>query len=299
MTADEGRAGGAASDPATVAAAVRAACLAELEALKPGNVGLHGDGHGMRVDDFVRSAEVSAGPLADAGWGVGQRIYRAVAATRAAVGCNTNLGIVLLAAPLCHAAQHGPAGAALRTRLERTLAGLDLADARAAFAAIRLAAPAGLGRRDAYDVTAEPEITLREAMATAAADDRIARQYANDYRDIYELGLVTWRRLRSAGLGPAWATSGVYLRYLSGFDDSHIRRKYGPGPAGRVRRRAETVWRMFAAEPVPERLRPRLLAFDRELKQQGINPGTSADLTVATLLADSLERSCQAAGTIP
>jgi triphosphoribosyl-dephospho-CoA synthase len=32
-----------------------------------------------------------------------------------------------------------------------------------------------------------------------------------------------------------------------------------------------------------------LLKFDAELKEEGLNPGTSADLTVATLLAVSLQ----------
>jgi triphosphoribosyl-dephospho-CoA synthase len=32
-----------------------------------------------------------------------------------------------------------------------------------------------------------------------------------------------------------------------------------------------------------------LLAFDRSLKARGLNPGTSADLTVATLFAASLQ----------
>ncbi|MCB1637822.1 MAG: triphosphoribosyl-dephospho-CoA synthase [Thiothrix sp.] len=31
-----------------------------------------------------------------------------------------------------------------------------------------------------------------------------------------------------------------------------------------------------------------MLAFDQELKQQGINPGTSADLVVASLFAATL-----------
>jgi len=35
---------------------------------------------------------------------------------------------------------------------------------------------------------------------------------------------------------------------------------------------------------------PGLLEWDAELKCQGINPGTSADLTVATLFADKLRR---------
>jgi ATP:dephospho-CoA triphosphoribosyl transferase len=33
-----------------------------------------------------------------------------------------------------------------------------------------------------------------------------------------------------------------------------------------------------------------LLNFDKELKRVGVNPGTSADLTVASLLAFHLER---------
>ncbi len=36
-------------------------------------------------------------------------------------------------------------------------------------------------------------------------------------------------------------------------------------------------------------LEPDLLAFDRSLKARGLNPGTSADLTVTTLFAASLQ----------
>ena len=66
----------------------------------------------------------------------------AVTATRAAVGQNTNLGILLLCAPLAMAAQ---AGGALRPALERVLAQADIADAEQVFRAIVLAAPGGLG----------------------------------------------------------------------------------------------------------------------------------------------------------
>jgi len=53
----------------------------------------------------VRSAQVAAGPLSVAGARVGRRIFGAVEATRAAVGRNTNLGIILLCAPLAAAAE--------------------------------------------------------------------------------------------------------------------------------------------------------------------------------------------------
>ena len=159
--------------PGEIAAAFVAACRAELEALKPGNVHVHADGHGMTVMDFVRSAEVSAPFIADPGSGIGARVLAAVEATRAACGQNTNLGILLLAAPLAAAAQ---AGGSLPDALARLLAGLDVADAASAYRAIRLASPGGLGRSEHHDVAAEPVVTLLEAMRTAAGKDRIARQ---------------------------------------------------------------------------------------------------------------------------
>ena len=85
--------------PGAIAAAYRASCLDELDALKPGNVHAFADGHRMAVADFVASAEISAPHLAEAGAPVGRRVLRAVEATIDQVGQNTNLGILLLCAP--------------------------------------------------------------------------------------------------------------------------------------------------------------------------------------------------------
>ena len=91
-------------DKHQIKAAFLTACRAELDALKPGNVHRHASGHGMEVAHFERAAEAAAGPIADASLSVGQRILRATEASVAATGLNTNLGIVLLAAPLAKAA---------------------------------------------------------------------------------------------------------------------------------------------------------------------------------------------------
>ena len=90
---------------AEIASAFIGACLDELEAPKPGNVHVFADGHGSSVADFRRSAEVAAEPIARLRASVGARILGAIEATRAAVGQNTNLGIVLLCAPLARAAE--------------------------------------------------------------------------------------------------------------------------------------------------------------------------------------------------
>jgi hypothetical protein len=89
----------------TIAAAFLEACLEELAAPKPGNVHVHAPGHRMTVEDFVRSAEVSAPLLCRAGAPLGRRILDAATATREAVGQNTNLGMLLLCAPLAMAGE--------------------------------------------------------------------------------------------------------------------------------------------------------------------------------------------------
>jgi triphosphoribosyl-dephospho-CoA synthase len=273
------------ASPATVAALFEAACLAELQALKPGNVHVHGDGHGMTVADFAASAAAAAPHLAAAGRTVGERILGAVAATRAACGQNTNLGIVLLCAPLAAAAERGRA---LRASLEDTLARLDRHDAVLAYRAIRLASPGGLGRSDRHDVADEPAVTLLEAMREAAARDRIARQYANGFADVFEIGADRLQACRRAGWPEERAMSATFVAFLAAFPDGHVVRKHGDVVAQAVRAEGRELDRLMRAEPPPGDLHDRLLRLDRELKRRGINPGTSADLTVASHLAVGL-----------
>src|SRR5262249_53999218 len=95
---------------AAVAAAYLDSCLAELSAPKPGNVHVFAGGHDMTTADFEASARVSAPVMGRRGLSVGERILGAIKATRSVVGCNTNLGIVLLCAPLATAAMQAGGG---------------------------------------------------------------------------------------------------------------------------------------------------------------------------------------------
>ena len=267
-----------------IADAYRAACLAELQALKPGNVHVFADGHSMAVADFEQSAAVSAPHIATTGARVGARIRGAVEATVAAIRQNTNLGIVLLAAPLAAAAERR---SPLRAALAGVLDDLDRTDAADAFAAIRIANPGGLGRATSHDVRDEPSVTLREAMAEAAGRDRIARAYVTGFADVWTVGLPALDEALRRGLDPPWAASAVYLAFLSAFPDTHVARKHGTARAEAVRQEAEGVRRGSALGLGPD-VAPALLALDARLKAEGVNPGTSADFTVATLLAGAL-----------
>jgi triphosphoribosyl-dephospho-CoA synthase len=119
------------------------ACEVELQAFKPGNVSIYADGHDMTVADFRISAEVSAAPICNANYSLGEKIYYAVKATREAVSCNTNLGIILLCAPLLQAASQVQPGMALRDALRNVLTATTIDDADWVFKAITLASPGG------------------------------------------------------------------------------------------------------------------------------------------------------------
>lgn len=279
-----------------VAALFRAACAAELEALKPGNVHVHAAGHGMTVADFRASAEAAAPAIVQPGAPVGARLLAAVRATRAAVGQNTNLGILLLCVPLAAAAERPEP---LPRAVARVLRELTVADARDAYAAIRLAAPGGLGRAAAADVRDEPEVTLLEAMRQAAARDRIAWNYAHGLRDLWRRGVPRLAMLRTRGWDECWAITGTYMAFLARTPDSHVARKHGAAAAAALCRRVAPLARRLLASERPEALTDELLALDAALKREAINPGTTADLVVGSLLARALCRAAErAAGDI-
>jgi triphosphoribosyl-dephospho-CoA synthase len=269
-----------------IRAAYEDACRREIEALKPGNVHLFADGHGMQADQFLASANASSGPLTDPSLSVGRRILEAVRATRLEVGTNTNLGIILLCAPLARAAEMP--GADFRSNLGATLDAMGIEDTRAVFEAIVLASPGGLGSAEAHDVRAEPTVDLLEAMREAAGRDRIARQYVTRFDDVFRVGLPALDAALSHGESGMWPTVFAYLAFLGDFPDSHVARKHGEEAALRIRDEATAV-RTLLGQAVDEAARIDLLMqFDRGLKARAVNPGTSADLTVACLLVHIL-----------
>lgn len=273
-----------ATAPPGLAAAVYGSFITEINALKPGNVSRGCPGHDMDYADFVRSAEAVTPILCRPGAGVGRRVLEAVRATRAAVGCNTNLGMLLLFAPLIRARERLGPGANLEQSLKHVLEDLDQRDAENVYAAIRLAEPGGLGQAEKYDVHFDVSVGLREAMAEARSHDFIAAQYSNGFEGLFHLGQPVLRGYLQRWKIMEWAAVGCYLTFLSRFPDTHISRKFGIGKAREIMLKTREVWREFDKNENPEGMRSALLDYDRELKDANINPGTSADMTAASLL---------------
>jgi triphosphoribosyl-dephospho-CoA synthase len=249
------------------------ACIWEATARKPGNVHRYRDFADSSYPDFLLSAAAIAPVMTTACQRrVGAVILDAVQATFRVSGTNTNLGIVLLLAPLAAV----PPRQELRSGIESVLAGLDVEDARLAYEAIRLAAPGGLGQVAEQDVREEPTQTLRQVMALAAERDLIARQYANGFAEVVNDGapaLLTGLQRTGSIEG---AIISAYLRLMADHSDTLIARKCGWPEAEEASRRARAVLEAGGTE---------LNRFDAWLREDGHrrNPGATADLLTASL----------------
>ncbi len=236
---------------ADIAAAAQLACLLEVSAAKPGNVSPGRHFADACYEEFLASAVAIGGPLAGAGTRpLGATVRLAVEATARWTRSNTNLGIVLLLAPLARAAMlgsrvddptdcgmriadcgsrsegGGPPWMGLRNAVRRVLEATTVDDARDVYAAIRLAAPGGLGRV---------------------------------------------------------AVVETFLTLLAAAPDTHVARRGGAVLAADILRRARAV---RAAGGVRSTGGRRALDdMDRSLREAGnvANPGTTADLTAAAI----------------
>lgn len=265
------------SEPLPIGLCAQMACILDVVTDKPGNVSLHGPFRNMRAVDFLFSAAAIAPVLEQAPFRrVGDTILDCIRETRKVTQVNTNLGIVLLLAPLATVQPHLD----LRGGVMRVLMRLDVADARAAYEAIRLANPGGLGTVPEQDVSSAPTVTLREAMALAADRDLVARQYVNDFEQVFEGVEILREMVRVPDPDLETPVTRLFLQMLAKYPDSLIERKCGRGVAEEVSRHAREIVQSAAGYAYSA-----LHGFDKWLRAGPVfaNPGTTADLVTASL----------------
>lgn len=273
-----------------IAQAVELACILEATAPKVGNVHPAARFADMHFGHFVTSAATIATVFADSPHrSVGELILSAIDATRRRVGCNTNLGTVLLLAPLAVAATQRtntsppPTTRQLATSTARVLQSLTSEDSRNVYSAIRLAQPGGLGEKTENDIHSEPPDNLLDAMSQVAKQDAVARQYVNGFTDVFETLLPWLREELQRCDDPLQAIVRLQLRWLADQPDGLIVRKLGIEQARQVQLLAHITWQSLQASntlAISE-----LDSLDRFLREKGNlrNPGTTADLIAATL----------------
>ncbi len=274
-----------------VGRAAQAACILEAVSAKPGNVNCHFDFAGTTLADFLLSAVMIGRCMEKADRNpVGRTVLSAVQATRRVVTSNTNLGIILLFAPLAKAHAGGDFRAAIRGVLES----LTVADAVLVSRAIRLAVPGGLGKVAAQDVARDPDITLLELMSLARARDSVAREYASGYAITMELAYPALDRHLKQDGNFSSAIVQAYLTVLAEIPDTLIARKKGLKDAQAVSCMAAKVLR--AGGMASDCGREQIREFDAFLRSEGnsLNPGTTADLIAAAIFTYFLQQGLDA-----
>ncbi|MFI4873752.1 MAG: triphosphoribosyl-dephospho-CoA synthase [Blastopirellula sp. JB062] len=255
------------------------ACLLEVNAPKPGNVHRGADFADLGLNDFAASA-VAIGPAFDsaARSRIGRTVLAAIRATRGVVDTNTNLGLVLLLAPLAAAPvkELNPNGVAAR------LADLNQDDAADVYRAIALANPGGLGKVDSMDAFGAAPADLMAAMQAAADRDLVAQQYVNGCRQVFDaVQLLTAADLEALPLPERIVHA--YVRQMAAFPDSLIARKCGLQVAEKSALLAQRA--LDAGAPDDEAYFDELRNLDFWLRSDGNrrNPGTSADIIGAAI----------------
>ncbi|WP_202921488.1 triphosphoribosyl-dephospho-CoA synthase [Anatilimnocola aggregata] len=268
--------------PLSLSQCATLACLLEATAPKVGNVHRGADFDELTFADFVVSA-VAIGPAMQRARevGVGAAVLQAITATRTLVPTNTNLGMVLLIAPLAAV----PAGEPLVSGISAILQSLTPRDSELVYEAIRLAQPGGLGETKEMDLAGPAPENLLAAMHLAAERDLVAKQYATNFELV--LGEILPSLLRGQEYGWSLQDNLIreHVRLLSEHPDSLIVRKCGPEIAARTCAYAAQV--LNAGQPGDDHYHEALADLDFWLRSDGHerNPGTTADLLAAALFA--------------
>ena len=286
------------------------ACQLDVQALKPGNVTFNSSGYGMTGQDFINSSKVCAPLMVQPGLKLGEKIYLATKESIKAVGCNTNLGIILLCAPVLHVVQKlaeeefnrlvNPLEY-LREELIKAINSIDSNQSKLIYDAIVYANPGGLGEDREMDVRFT-NVKVIDAMRQAKNKDFIAKQYFSGFFEILKQPVLqeNFRRQWINKEKPINQCSRqslaslIYFYWLTNNRDSHIQRKFGLRVAEFVKKKAIKVFQdQINFENVLNKVnngkiglpnRSRIRQFDEFLKVRGLNPGTSADITVCSLL---------------
>ncbi len=260
------------------------ACLLEVSAPKPGNVHRGADFEDLTFYDFQTSA-VAIGPVFDLAkqLRVGSLVLAAIQATQSVVSTNTNLGLMLLMAPLAKATVFD------ETAMPIVLNELTAADAQDIYQAIALADAGGMGEVESMDIADAAPDSLLEAMSAAQDHDLIAAQYGNGFVDLFADAVRPLREKLEAGMILTEAIVETHVQFMSQHPDSLIARKCGVEIAEEAARRARVVVDA-GAQDLDLYVRD-LSELDFWLRSDGHrrNPGTTADFIGAAIFVGLIE----------
>ncbi|WP_134671263.1 triphosphoribosyl-dephospho-CoA synthase [Halorussus marinus] len=248
---------------------------------KPGNVDRERDLPDLRFEHFLAGTVGAGEGLRSAADGapVGEAFERAVEGMSRQSGGNTQFGALLLLVPLVGAAAADDLSPDGATRVVEDTTVEDAANFYRAFDHVDVFVGDPPEDADALDVrrgsdavpaVRERELSLYDVLALGDDDDDVAAEWTGGFERTF------WAADRLADFeGPASGRAArVYLELLAREPDTLVATKHGRKAAESVRVRAQEA--LEGGPAVVE-------AFAESLVADGINPGTTADVTAAAL----------------
>ncbi len=278
---------------------------------KPGNVHRTRDFRDTRYEHFLVSSIVITPILREVAFigkcvktkeialnniNLGESILKAVKITQSSQsGGNTNLGIILLFIPLACAAgmlldHPHPSLPMLRENLDTIIRNSTPEDTIKLYEAIRRASPGSLGKVNEFDINEDSSEELRrgnmnlfEVFKISAKRDSIAHEWITKFQITFEVGYPYFSKLLQKTNDINIATVHTYLKIVGDLPDTLIARKYGIKMAEQISSQAKHILNQGGL--LSKQSKELLWEFDLELRnKKKINPGTSADLTAATIM---------------
>jgi triphosphoribosyl-dephospho-CoA synthase len=296
------------------------AILFEVSANKPGNVNFVVGFEGTRVEHFLASAvaasssfekaakrgiAIAKGKLKVSEAGMGKLMRDCVADIDAwQHGGNTLLGTVMLFIPMAVAAGMTPTNEKgefdlkkLRENIKLVVESTTPQDAVYLYDAIAVASPSGLNDAPDLSVTSadskarlvRENVSLFKVFQIAEGYDDICYEWVHTFPVTFDLAypyLLDQLKTKRKCLNTA--ITHTFLKVLSERPDTFISRKVGKEKTLEVSKDAKHVLELGGLETAAGK--ESILQFDRKLRESGnnYNPGTTADITAATLALSTL-----------
>ena len=273
---------------------------------KPGNVHRTRDFFDMSFEDFLISGVVTQNIITSSATQakeilkdndyskahIGKYILEAVKETDNWIKNNTNLGIMMLEVPIAQAASISNDFTEIQENIGKLLDATTVEDAVNLYDAINLASAGGMGEQEEYDVqsdNAKDELrknnqTMYDVLENSAGWDQLGFELTNKMPKIFDIGFKTFDELRKDKRTNT-ATVQTFLTLLSKVPDTLISRKYGEEEASKVSESAKTLLNEYGEEYFDKDLN----YFDDYLYENNYNPGTTADLTAASIMLSYLK----------
>ena len=263
------------------------ACSKDVEVIKPGNVNIDYPHSDTTAYDFLRSAHDSCKSLFKRDLSLGERIYYSVIDSRKNIKVNTNLGIIILIAPIIHSLLNSTK-TTLRTALKDVIKTSKISDTNLLCRAIKFVNPGGLGEKEEMNINTLPQVTLKTIMDKSASYDRLSYQYSTGYSDILDFIVPRIIDHRKNIENTDFLLSLVFLEILCEIPDTHISRKFNEKIAKKTSNEARDLIKIINTERSRKKAISRICQLDYEYKNKGINPGTTADLLLSGVMIERL-----------